>query len=128
LFFFLYFKSSASFRTWWSSCHLWQYHPCIDKAAKRNITTSNNQQLFVTAHKQTYKTTKYQSSFSVSQPGRRGTSGCHLRYSGVPREKKFCNISLKITFSKCHWISKQIAVASPLGAANFIFFCRVPQA
>jgi len=60
LLFFFCLRSSASFRTWWSSCHLWQYNPYSDKATKRDHTTTNNQQLF---DKQTYTTSKYQSSF-----------------------------------------------------------------
>ena len=52
---------SASFRAWWSSWHLWQYNPYSDKATKRDTTTTNYRQLFDTANKQTYKTTKYQS-------------------------------------------------------------------
>jgi len=39
-------RSAGSFRTWWSSCHLWQYNPYSDKATKRDITTTNYQQLF----------------------------------------------------------------------------------
>jgi len=34
---------------------------------------------------------------------------------------------IKNTFPKRHQILKQIAMDSPLGAANFIFSCRVPQ-
>ena len=58
-------RSSASFRTWWSSCHFWQYNPYSDKATKRDY--NNHQQLFDTANKQTYKTTKYQSSSWFSE-------------------------------------------------------------
>ena len=48
------------------------------------------------------------------------TLRCHLQYSGVPRANSFFNISLKILFSKCHQILKQIVMRSPLGAANLI--------
>jgi len=67
LLFFFCLWSSASFRTWWSSCHLRQYNPYSDKATNRDISTSNYQQLFNTANKQTYKTTKYQSSSWFSE-------------------------------------------------------------
>jgi len=60
-------RSSASFRTWWSSCHLCQCHPYGDKDTKRGVTTTNYQQLFDTANKQTYKTTKYQPSSWFSE-------------------------------------------------------------
>jgi len=57
---------------------IWQYHPYIDRATKRDITTNNIQQLFEATNKQTYKTTKYQSStvilkrfYSFSLPTRR---------------------------------------------------------
>jgi len=36
--FFFRLRSSASFRAWWSSCHLWQYNPYSDKATKRYIS------------------------------------------------------------------------------------------
>jgi len=48
------------------------------------------------------------------------SQGCHLRYSGVPRADAFFNISLTILVSKCHKTLKQIAMGSPLGAANYI--------
>ena len=35
---------------------------------------------------------------SGSQPGCRGTLGCHLQYPGVPRANAFFNILLKIHF------------------------------
>jgi len=57
---------------------------------------------------------------SGSQPGCRGPLRCHLRYSGGPRANAFFNISLKILFSECYQTIKQIAMGSPLGAANFI--------
>jgi len=47
--------------------------------------------------------------------------GCHLRQSRVPRANAFFHTSLRIAFSKCHQTLKQIAVGSPLGAANYIF-------
>ena len=34
-------RSSAAFRKWWSSCHLWQYKPYRDKANKKRFY--NNQ-------------------------------------------------------------------------------------
>jgi len=47
--------------------------------------------------------------------------GCHLQYSGVPRANWFSNICIiKNTTSKCHSALKQIAMGSPLGAANCI--------
>jgi len=42
-------------------------------------------------------------------------------------EKGVFQYIIKNAFSKCQ-ILKQIAMGSPLGAANFIFSCRVPQA
>jgi len=65
--FFFCLRSSASFRTWWSSGHIWQYKHYSDKATERYITTTNYQQLFDTANKQTYTTTKYQSNSWFSE-------------------------------------------------------------
>ena len=58
----------------------------------------------------------------ISPPGFHETQGCHLRYySGA---NAFFNISLKIVFSICHHTLKQIAVGSPLGAANYIYLLQ----
>ena len=65
---------------------------------------------------------------SGSQPGCRGTLGCHLQYPGVPRANAFFNILLKIHFQTVikpwskivwvrHWVSQII-----------ILFSRVPKA
>ena len=65
---------------------------------------------------------------SGSQPGCRGTLGCHLQYPGVPRANAFFNILLKIHFqtvikpwSKIVWVRHWVP-------QNIILFCRVPQA
>jgi len=65
---------------------------------------------------------------SGSQPGCRGTLGCHLQYPGVPRANAFFNILLKVHFqtvikpwSKIVWVRHWVP-------QNIILFCRVPQA
>ena len=47
-------------------------------------------------------------------------TGCHLRYSGMPRANTFFNASLKNAICKCHQTFKEISMSSPLGAANYI--------
>jgi len=63
----------------------------------------------------------------ISQPGFRGTQGCHLRYYlGVRRADTFFNISSKIVFSIRHHTLKQIALD---WVPQTIFpLCRVSQA
>ena len=51
-----------------------------------------------------------------------GAMACHLQYSGVPWSNMIFNTSLKNTFSKCLQTLKQIAMSSPLDAANYISF------
>jgi len=53
-----------------------------------------------------------------SQPGCRGTLGCHLQCPGVPRANTFFYHIIKNAFSSCHQTSKQIAV----GAVNYYSF------
>jgi len=70
----------------------------------------------------------YNEYISGSQPGCRGTLGCHLQYPGVPRANAFFNILLKMHFqtvikpwSKIVWVRHWVP-------QNIILFCRVPQA
>jgi len=46
---------------------IYDNNPYSDKATKRDITTTNYQELFGTANRQTYKTTKYQPSSWFSE-------------------------------------------------------------
>ena len=55
---------------------------------------------------------------SGSQPGCRGTLGCHLQCPGVPRANTFFYHIIKNTFSNCHQTWKQIA----MGAVNYYSF------